>query len=201
MCKTVQQYPPCRARNDELYPLVVVGSVSALEEMILANVAWLVTRKVKRYTRLHGAHHLADEMESHAAFAIVRAVYGLVGSAAKEPNVTGYLSHCIRSAIKEVVAQQTNNGMSARTVGRRLKKGQRLPKAQHLDDAPHEPNELADLKDQIIAACRDDIDQEIVDLRRQGFTDQETGEQTGISKSAVYLRRQQIKKRFEGKGK
>jgi len=69
--------------------------------------------------------------------------------------------------------------------------------AEQISDRYAQETASTDVLDQILACCESEQEQEIIRLRIDGNTDEEIGEQLGISRQTVGRRRERIEERFE----
>lgn len=192
-----------RQENDALIGRVRAKDPQAIKRMIEGNSA-LVIKKCRAFLRSRPKlGHLADDMVSAGFVALSEAVNRLAeaGPTDKE-NVTGYLSICINGAFKSF--SDSPICLSHGTRWRKQAAGEQLPQAVELSDdvePAYDPNRLAELWEEIEAACISEDHLTIVRMRFQGYTDKEIGETIGKSKTTVFTARKAIEARFDARQK
>lgn len=174
-----------RQQNDDLYPAVVAGEEKACELMIQINeplVHVLLADFLQEYPSLR---YLEDELITEARLGVNKAVVNMIGSHVKKPNPTGFIRSHIKFAFGDV-----------------LKRSKRLPES--LSDAEQDGAgllvndtsiEMIDLIDELQHKCEvAGIPWKMIDMKMQGYTDAEIGEELGCSQQWVAGCRKRLKR-------
>lgn len=111
-------------------------------------------------------------------------------------NATGRV---VRKAIEHETAENeiSDSDIPASQFGVKTKGVSHADAEQFI--AQFEQDGATDLLETILTCCESDEEREIVRLRIYGYTDEEIGEQLGISRQTVGRRRERIEERFETK--
>lgn len=174
-----------RQQNDELYTAVVAGDDKSCKLMIEINQALvyvLLTDFLQAYPYLR---YLEEDLITEARLGINKAVANMVGSHVKKPNPTGLIRAHIKFAFGDV-----------------LKRVKRTPESLSYA-SEDEPGmlvndsciEMVDLIDELQHKCEvAGIPWKMIDMKLQGYTDAEIGEEMGCSQQWVTQCRKRLKR-------
>lgn len=207
--KTTKQYShktSSREENDALYPRVVAGDESAIQEMILGNMA-LVAYKVSIYLeQFPHCAHLKEDLLSQGYLGLVTAVRGMVGVQYETPNPTGLMSQSIHYRLGELLDFESAIRIPQRTWIRKRNSGKtiKVPVKESSITGDHvlerdgcqDPRTMVDLIDELYGCCETDEEKEIIRLRMEGRGDDEVSTILGLPKTTTYMLRKGIYDRY-----
>lgn len=183
---------------DHLFARVAAGDANARDELITAlyESLYLRQRVYYRLRKLPSFDYLQDDLECVATLTLVKTIDAMLGKRIEKP--TQYLNRAIDRAINDAIAEEQNRDYSASAQRKARARGETLacPTFETLTDYA-EPENADDLFETILDCCEDDIDRQIIHLRRQGNTYDAVAEQIGMSRSAAQARCARIEERFD----
>ena len=193
----------------DVYARVLAGDEQARNTFITQLVEeGLVYGEVADFVgRRQDIAYLRDEMVSEGSVTLIEAVNALIAAGpVADPQPRAYIKKAVRRRIREVVNEDDSLGASDRTQRRHrssLRQSGKLPRQVQADmemlsnTLTDEPQQRADeAREAIQDCCLDRIDLRICELREQGYSDREIGEQVGLGTSAINARRAAIYQRF-----
>jgi RNA polymerase sigma factor (sigma-70 family) len=131
------------------------------------------------------------------------AFLALVTILRKRPRATeGYLFVSIKRALVEYVRQIPTFSVPKSTIADCKRDGRDVPELPRdesrnaLHNLESDEDATVEFSEALEACCRDELDREIVELKNQGYTCEEIGEELGKSKGAVSKRWKKIAKRY-----
>lgn len=179
---------------------VRLGSHRARNQMIEGHVR-LVFHKVESWLAVFPTlKYLSDDLTSEGLLALVRAVDNIASSTRPEKdNPTGYISVAIHNALSDYAMNEATirvprsvEANKRASVTPRISTG---VETQMLTSLDHE--RLVEVKDTLAVICRTEYDAPIMELRTQGYTDAEIGNQLGVPGPTVYMLRRELYERFQ----
>lgn len=191
-------------KNDKLCERIYNGDDTAIAEMVESNMA-IVTWKVNELlTRCPHFSFYRDDLLSVGLGTLTIKVRGFRKQKVNRP--TRYLIRAIEEEIRNAIDEESTIRVPARAQRHALKEGKpiKVPKAVSETRANvtfsklQAPDEMAaiDMKDEIYACCLDATDQQIVDMRIDGYMDHEIAKTLGTTQQRVSERRQAMEVRF-----
>jgi len=175
--------------------------------MILSNMP-LVTVKVNRYLdQFPHLSHLTDDLLSQGNAGLVAAVNRMVGrSADKKKNPTGFMSLYIHHYVRNLLYTECAVKVPRTSYFRKKHKGQeiKVPVKEGsltVDDvfqkeAQADPRAMVDFMDELLGACDDEKDRQLIQMRIENYSDYAIAEILGVPKSTVFDMRKAILSRF-----
>ncbi len=192
--------PFSREKNNQVYDRLVNGDESARDEMIQGNMALVVVR-VEAYLRQSPQYaFLRDDLISAGLVGLCEAVDAMQKRGrVKSANPTGYIYTAIDNHLTETVDEESTIVVPHRTQKRAREEDNPIvcPRAVGAKATESCFSRLStadvsaghELKDEIMACCRDDVDVKIVEMRIAGHTDSEIAEAVGLSGHQTISRR------------
>jgi hypothetical protein len=195
--------PLTREKNDELYILLVVGDQTARRRMIEGNLALVVTKVNQYIVSFPFIEFLREDMIGEGLLALTNAVDDLQARGLVEnPNPTGYICKAVQNEIGHLVDEELHLQAPSRTLRHRRKKGKPVVtppqvaiEPMHVDQI-QDPMGMTDLRDMISAACEDELDRMIVELRERSYTYQEIATRLDIPLTTAFVQLREIYGRF-----
>lgn len=137
-----------------------------------------------RYVKFGGD---PDEMVSAAMLGICDAVDRFKKDKTKTDNITGYIiayihQHCSKTLRRDRAVPSPQR--------------RKFTKTEELRDAIENDFNIVDFDDLLEMIIKDERDAMIVDLRRQGFTDEMISKETGIPRATITMVRLNLLKRY-----
>jgi DNA-binding NarL/FixJ family response regulator len=188
-----------------LYTALRAGDASARSKIIEECVppkGGLVIQAVNQYLQTYPEReYLRDDMVSEGNLALAIAAEAL-NTGEEKDNPKAYLDAAIDAAICQLFDKEQTMSVPFSTLRYWRKRGDdgyRYPTREELDDVDLPAPDTRDVDEALDSACHDQTDRDIVRLRREGFTDQEIGDQKGIARNTIRVRRRAIANRFDAK--
>jgi DNA-directed RNA polymerase specialized sigma24 family protein len=182
---------------------VRLGSRKARVQMIEGHVR-LVFHKVDSWLAVFPTlKYLREDMVSEGLLALVRAVDNIAISStpSEKDNPTGYISVAIHNALSDYAMDEATIRVPRSVeVNKRASVTPRVHTGLGIESTSimsldHE--RLVEVKDMLTVICRTEYDAPIMELRTQGYTDAEIGNQLGIPGPTVYMLRKELYERFQ----
>jgi hypothetical protein len=159
---------------------------------------------VGRYIAVMKSDRLADEMVSAAMEAVATGLAKIMAGEMEHDNLTGYLTAKIHSYVSDVIERQPTVSIPRRTVRHQIANDKEARKLSRVDfnspavlravtrreETDFEINEILD------RAIQNDLDRQVIDLRRDGWTDEKIAEFLELSKTSVFVIRKGVETRF-----
>jgi DNA-directed RNA polymerase specialized sigma subunit len=193
-------------QNDEVYNRLVSGDTAARNEMIEGNVALAVFRTD---TYLRSNSQMAfyrDDMIGAALVGLCEAVDSMQKRGRiRSPKPTGYITKTIDQHIQVVVDESNTIVVPSKAQQRARAKGTPIQPPRVVSEKaaasvgdPSQRDKIAgdDLHEEILTCCLDDVDRQIVTMRKENLTDIHIGGVLGISQPKVLRRRKAIEERL-----
>ena len=192
--------------NDVLYARVVAGDLNARNQMIEGNTALAIFR-VETYLRTSPQmQYYRDDMISAALLGVCKAVDDMQArGAVKHPKPTGYITKVVDHHIAKVVDERDTIVIPHTTQKRARGGGKPIEAPKVVSEKalsgrtapiPFSTGALLEVQEELLASCRDELDQRIISMRSDGYTHEEIAKECSMSTSGITCRIKRIGKRL-----
>lgn len=187
-------------RLDELATRIRAGTVTSEEKEELTagfvRLAYLIARSLAR-----GDSTRTDDYFSCGLFGIAYAIYH-AKERLKDQNIAAWIVYQIRDHIKKFRRRDHLVPVPAQTYFVAKREGRSLPAPPAVlsmsgIQLAEKRSELYDLREAVFLCAKDTTDEQIVQLRIEGFKDTEIADKLSMPKTAVNNRRRAIEDRYE----
>lgn len=185
-------------RKTEVIPLFRANQTDALrDELVLGHIKLGLTI-VGHYLEALKSRALLEELVSAMTEAILDAVNRFPANCTHD-NLTGYITDVIHSKLSYTIERSSVirvPGATQRTYGHKPPKVEDIAGLRQGVAVRDDNLVTLEIKEQMDALCETDQERTILQLRYEGYTDQEIGAQLGLVRSTIWVIRQSIQKRF-----
>ena len=184
--RTVCQ-PTSKEDNERLYEALLQGDRTAREQLVVNNMPLVVAIVDRRIQSDSSLEYLRDDLTSEGFVALTSAVNGLEKTRPENSNVTAYLGRAVEHDLTDLLRR---NRRSSREQPSDVDYSKRSL-------ASIDSLERVDVEDLLRHSCETAFEWNLIQLRRQGYTDREIASQYGIAHSTVVRRLKAIKRRYD----
>jgi len=186
--------------NTYLHQRACLGDEAAKRTLIESNMP-LVLSKVECFLRnTPRLSYLRNDLVGQGFLCLIEAVEALCRDSTIE-KPSGYLIAAINNAFGQVVDSEVMVYYSRFTHYRTRGTDRKLPQQEALAELGRSNQEIdwIDAEDLLMSCCKDDRERRFVEMRKEGYSNEEIACETGISLRSVYRLSKRLQKQVERK--